>query len=268
MGHTRLGNLPKSRKWRDLVESLSKIDHSVSPSYPLPISVDEIASKTLEAAEAGMERAVNDVGLRFSFFLLTQIALAAREENWSERLSRIGIMLSPSDSVFELTAELNYAIDDYVSRFNSPTDISEMAQKAAAEAIAELSLANSRTLFGDGQEELKAAIKAISTKRGFADLGQKFFGKFMSRFLNFYLSRATAAKVGNEVLLDVHSVTTFNESLNLHCEQSARIVRDFCAEWYSKTEYREGITIDNASTFVPVAIRKLQSELRKQREEA
>jgi len=47
-------------------------------------------------------------------------------------------------------------------------------------------------------------------------------------------------------------------------EESARIVRDFCGEWYSKTEYEQGINLDNSSRFLAVAVRKLRSELEQQ----
>jgi len=45
-------------------------------------------------------------------------------------------------------------------------------------------------------------------------------------------------------------------------------VRDFCGEWYSKTAYREGIDLKNASRFLAVAVRKLGSELEQQGGEA
>jgi hypothetical protein len=42
-------------------------------------------------------------------------------------------------------------------------------------------------------------------------------------------------------------------------------VHDFCGEWYSKTEFREGIDLDNTSRFMAVALKKLQDELKRQR---
>src|SRR5262249_19116033 len=68
-------------------------------------------------------------------------------------------------------------------------------------------------------------------KKGFGELGQRFFGTFVARFLNFYLSRVTAATLGSRGLRDLADLTEFNRSLRMHCNQSARIVRDFCGEW-------------------------------------
>jgi hypothetical protein len=59
-------------------------------------------------------------------------------------------------------------------------------------------------------------------------------------------------------------VAEFNHALERHCDQSARIVRDFCGEWYSKTEHQTGISPSNASRFLAVAVKKLSNELEQQ----
>ena len=56
----------------------------------------------------------------------------------------------------------------------------------------------------------------------------------------------------------------FNEALAIHCEESARIVRDFCGDWYSKTEHEQGIDPTNSARFLAIAVRKLKSELEHQ----
>jgi hypothetical protein len=74
----------------------------------------------------------------------------------------------------------------------------------------------------------------------------------------------TAARLGTPRLRDLGDVGQFNQALQTHCDQSARIVRDFCGEWYSKTEYEQGIDLDNSSGFLTVAVKKLRSELEQQ----
>jgi hypothetical protein len=112
---------------------------------------------------------------------------------------------------------------------------------------------------------LQAVVRPLSTEAGFGRLGQRFFGRFLARFLNFYLSRITAAKVGNARLGSVSEVARFNDALSTHCEESALVVRDFCRDWYSKTEYTERINPGNASRFIAHAVEKLSLELAKQR---
>lgn len=95
--------------------------------------------------------------------------------------------------------------------------------------------AGSRTinLFGASSADVQNAIRSLSTKKGFGELGQRFFRRFVSRFLNFYLSRVTAATLGGPRLRNLGDIAHFNKALGTHCDQSARIVRNFCGEWYS-----------------------------------
>ena len=91
---------------------------------------EEIAAETLDAAEAGLLRSIDDPGLRFTFYLLTQIVLAAREPNWQGSLAGLGIHISDESSLYDLTSEVQIAVDDHLSRHGGSTDVSEMAQKA------------------------------------------------------------------------------------------------------------------------------------------
>jgi hypothetical protein len=60
MGHVRLGILPKSRKWNQLVNELR-----------LGADIDEIAASAANAAEASLQAASNDPAFLHAFWLLT-----------------------------------------------------------------------------------------------------------------------------------------------------------------------------------------------------
>ena len=64
MGHIRLGLLPRTLKWQQVVALLAE----AAP-------VDRIAAASADAAEAGLRRASDDPALAHSFWLLTQIPL-------------------------------------------------------------------------------------------------------------------------------------------------------------------------------------------------
>ncbi len=266
MGHQRLGDVPKTQKWANVVAKVAGGGQGMQGGSVSPETIREIAAETLDAAETGLLKSIDDPGLRYTFYLLTQIVLAAREANWQGSLAGLGIHISDESSLYDLTSELQIAVDDHLSRHGGSTDVSEMAQKAAGEAIARLAGPKANTLFGTGSDEVQDALKDLSTKAGFARLGQRFFGGFMARFLNFYLSRVTAGQVGDANFPQVGDLTQFNEALAAHCQQSARIVHDFCGEWYSKTEFQKGIDLDNTSGFMAVAMKKLKAELQRQRE--
>lgn len=265
MGHTRLGTIPKTKKWTAVVSSVAgDSNSSTTPNTTITQDIDNIAAQTLNAAQGGLNSAINDLGLRYTFFLLTQIALAARSDDWKERLRKLGLQVSDNSTLSDLTTEMQGCIDEYLFAHNHTTDISEMAQKAAGEAVVVLARPKSVSLFSDDLDQVKVAVRDLSTKKGFSTLGQKFFGLFMAQFLNFYLSRVTASYVNGQNIQQLGEITKFNETLRIHCEQSARVVYDFCGEWYSKTEYLTGINLDNTSGFIAIAVKKLQAELKQQ----
>jgi hypothetical protein len=269
MGHTRLGSIPKSQKWIGVVANFTDSRSEISPATAtLNITdVKNIAQKTIIAADVGLEKAVDDIGLRYTFFLLTQIVLAAKDNAWKSRLGEFGLQISEESTLFDLTTELHFAVDNFISKNGRSTDLSEMAQQAAGDAIISLADPIATTLFGNSGSDLQYAIKKLSSKKGFSVLGQKFFGHFLYRYLNFYLSRFSASYYGGGVFKEIGEVTNFNQNLKTHCLQSAWIVHDFSGQWFSKTSYQEGINLTNSSRFMYVALKKLRDELRQQKEE-
>jgi hypothetical protein len=263
MGHTRLGEVPKTHKWSELVDRISGSGRTGNVATA-DVSIGVIAAQTLDATQKSLKRAATDPGVRYTFYLITQVALAARASNWERALDAHGIHLLEDSTVFDFTVEMQNAIDRYVGASRSgSTDLSEIAQQSAGEAITSLAGPRTVSMFG-GSSDVRNAVRSLSTKKGFGDLGQRFFGRFVARFLNFYLSRVTAASLGSPRLRDLGDVAHFNDALRVHCDQSALIVRDFCGEWFSKTVYREGIDLNNTSKFLAIAFKKLRSELGRQ----
>ena len=264
MGHTRLGQLPKTQKWNEVVEQImgaGLAGRFVGPEF----YIDAIAAETLEASQQSLARAARDSGVAYTFYLLTQIAQASRSKYWERDLARLGIHLTSDSTVFDLTAEVQSAVDRHSrNRSAGATDLSEIAQQSAGEALASLAGSQKVGLFDVGVDEVRNVVRSLSTRKGFGELGQYFFGRFVARFLNSYLSRATAQAVGSPRISDLGDITQFNDALLTHCVQSARIVRDFCGDWYSKTAYQEGINLQNTSRFLAIAVRKLRAELKQQ----
>jgi hypothetical protein len=266
MGHTRLGRIPKTQKWTAVVSLIAS--GGAGGGILLADEVQNISHQAIDAAQEGLKKAIDDPGLRYTFYLLTQLVLAARTADWLSNLERLGIHLPEDATVFDLTSEIQNAVDEYIDSYSHATDISEIAQQSAGEAISALAGIEQIGLFSNSRDELQRTIRELSTKKGFSKLGQIFFGRFMSRFLNFHLSRITASNSDSDRLQQIGDISRFNEALHRHCEQSAQIVHDFCGQWYSKTEFKEGINLSNTSNFMAVAIRKLQDELMQQRGES
>ncbi len=87
MGHIRLGELPNSRKWRQVVDELR-----------LSANVAAIAASVADAAEASLQGAAGVPAFLHSFWLLTQVPVAARGPAFAEDLRRLGIELQPGQA--------------------------------------------------------------------------------------------------------------------------------------------------------------------------
>lgn len=75
MGHLRLGDLPRTRKWDQVVELVKREGDAAA-----------VAAAALDAAEKGFKQAAEDEGLGQATWLLTQLPLAARDPNYLDRL--------------------------------------------------------------------------------------------------------------------------------------------------------------------------------------
>ena len=186
MGHLRLGTLPKSKNWKDVVSLIPQ--PSSTPS--------QIAAATIEAAKGGVKRAASDNGVIDTFWLLTQIPLAARQENFSTALQRLGLSVPESPSAFDVLGALSQAIERSVAQRRDRSDFSDISLAAAQEALSELCVEETRSLFAASPEDVRNSFRKYSTSAQFCRLARVFFKGFTARYLKTFLSRELSNHVG------------------------------------------------------------------------
>jgi len=257
MGHVRLGVLPKTRKWRQVVEELR-----------LGAEVGRIAASAAEAAEASLHRASSDPAFLHAFWLLTQIPLAARGPAFAKDLRRLGFRVPDQPSLMDVAAAYSWAVDRYARERGGRTELGEMAQMAAVESLTALVGSTLPSLFGPTPEEVRSAIGRYASGDRFAALAREFFARLTERSLDYYLSRELSNHIGTgERFADDSARASFDEALARHCREAARIVEGIAGGWYGKTVYqREELTPDAVRRFAPVAFKKVRAELRKRRD--
>ncbi len=253
MGHIRLGELPRTRKWEQVVE-LIKRDGDVA----------SVAAAALDAAESGFKAAAEDEGLGRATWLLTQLPLAARDPNYVERLKALGVAIDGAPGLLELAGAFTDAVDSQMRRAGGRSDLGEMAQMAAAETLTKLLGERSQSLFGTSPADVQRELAALGTTKQFGTLARDFFARLTRRYLTFFLSRELSNHVGGERrFANIADHAAFNAALDLHCRQASRIVEEFAGSWFSKTNWEHGITPENVRGFAWVALKKLRAELRK-----
>ena len=166
MGHTRLGELPRTRKWREVVGLIQG-----------EAGTAQIANATISAAERGLNLAAEDSGLVETIWLLTQLPLAARSEDFTTSLRKTGLNVSDSPSLMELVGAFTDTIDDCLAKTKNGdrADLGEMAQMSAAETITQVIGSRTQSLFGTTSEDVKDAFSDLATNKQFSIFARKFF---------------------------------------------------------------------------------------------
>src|SRR3984893_5909940 len=95
----------------------------------------EVAAATLIASHKALRDAGRDPALVRSFWLLTQLPLCARTSDFPHQLETRGLNVSANPSLLEITGAFSEAVDAHARTGVMRTDLSEMGQMAAAEAL-------------------------------------------------------------------------------------------------------------------------------------
>jgi hypothetical protein len=123
MGHIRLGRLPRTRRWQEVVALIAGGAHAA-----------QIANATIRAAERILSAAFHDVGLRNSLWLFLQLPLAARTTDFREALDRLGLSVSHATGLMDILGAFADAIDERLANNCGRTDLGEMAQFATTQS--------------------------------------------------------------------------------------------------------------------------------------
>jgi hypothetical protein len=253
MGHIRLGNLPRTRKWQQVV---ALIEGGAGTA--------QIANATITAAEKGLKLAAEDKGLVETIWLLTQLPLAARSDNFAQALQSTGLEVSESPSLMEVIGAFSDAIDKKLANNGGRTDLGEMAQMAASETMAEIIGSRTQSLFGTTPDDVKNAFSKLATNKQFSIFARDFFSRLTNKCLDYFVSRAVAHHVGEgRRFRTLAQQGEFTKALGTHSREASRIVEDFSGGWFSKTNWeKKGISRQDAAGFAHVAMKKIVAELK------
>jgi hypothetical protein len=237
--------LPRTRKWQEVIDLIATRADTA-----------EIAAATLDASKRGLEQAASDPALVQSFWLLSQLPLCARKPSYISELADRGVPVTNEPTLMELVGGFSDAVDQHVYRTGGRTDVGEMAQMGAAKTIASVLGERTASLFEVTAADVRRELARLGTPRKFSSLARSFFARVAERYLTYFLSRELSNQLASTKLNK-----EFREALSLHCEQASKILEKFAADWFSKHNYRGGITPRKAAKFVEHALNKLSSEL-------
>jgi hypothetical protein len=254
MGHIRLGDLPRTRKWSQVV---GLIEGGAGTA--------QIATATINAAEKAFGIAAKDKGVVETIWLLTKLPRAARSEDFAQALRDCGLSVNDSPDLMGIVGAVADAIDARMPNCKGRSDIGEMAQMAAAETLTEVIGARTKSLFGITPDDVRQAFSQLATNKQFSIFAKDFFARFTHKCMNSFLSRALSHHVGEgQRFTTLSQQGEFTKALETHCREAARIVEEFSGGWFSKKNWETGgaISREDIAAFTGYAMAKLVSELK------
>lgn len=259
MGHERIGTLPKTRRWRELVQQIASL-------YSPGIDVPAVAKSTLQNVRTRFQHIHRDPGVLAAFRFLTALAVACRSEDPSRELQSLGVRSAGCPTPLAVAK----AVRESVAPHLASLEYGEIAQSAAIDALVIWYRKNKPTqcrLFEIEEEPFEVWRKAGSAA-GFCELARIFFGKFTERYLNYFLEREASA-----VLKGLNERDRLREELREYVDQSARhafetagIMQSYAAGWFAK-HAKDGVPEDDSMMrFLAYAFGKISEELRRESE--
>lgn len=255
MGHQRLGYLPRTRRWEQVVALLAG-----------GAEASQIANAAVRAAERMFARVHGDTGVVETLWLSLQLPLAARGDSFQAALRDRGLRVSDSPGLMEILSAFTSTVDARLSNNCGRSDLGEIAQLAAVETFAGLIAGRTQLLFDSGPDLIRQAFADLATTRQISILGRHFFARLMYRCLDFFLSRTLPEQLGPGRRFSTPAqVAAFSDALATHCGEAARIVEIFSGEWFSRHQWETdgNITRTLVADFAHGSMQKLLAELQR-----
>ena len=255
MGHVLLGPLPRTRKWKQVVGMIAG-----------GAGAPQVATATARAANRWLRDAANDHGVIESIWLLMQLPLAARTDDFTAALRACGVKVSDEPGLIEIVSAVTAAIDAKMPHNEGRTDLGEMAQMAAGECLTQVIGGRLNNLFDSTPAEVQREFALLATSMQFGILARDFFSRLTDRVLNFFLSKTLPDHIGQgKAFGTLSQQRDFSNALDIHCREAGKILERFSGEWLMKHKFESkgAITRKMAAAFTAHAMTKLTKELQK-----
>jgi hypothetical protein len=259
MGHERIGYLPKSQKWRTIVDEVANFTANGD-------TIAQIANQTTKNVISRYENIAADKGVLAAFKFLILLSKSATQKNPTDFLARRGINLPKNFNLLNLSK----AIREYINTHTESKEYSSFANHALIETVSQWSKDNKiqqQILFSNETNSFDE-WRSASDGSGFCELSRLFFSNFTDNYLRYFLEREASARIDNLFDRD-----TFNKKLDSHLNQiskhafeTSKITQSFSAGWFNKNAKDDIPSNEKIKGFVSFCFQKLNSELTRERE--
>jgi hypothetical protein len=252
MGHIRIGTLPKTRRWKDVIGLIAE-----------GVEAGRVAEAVTHAWEHAFNAVRDDVGFREAVYLLMQIGVAGKSRDPTEHLSSVGVEVAGAGSVVEVAMGLSTAMERRIEGTRQRSDFGELAQRALVGAVTEHLQRKMPTLLESTAADVSGAVRKCGRDKAFGELSREFFARMANECLSYFLTKTLPAQVGEgRRFATTEQLGGFEKAMRAHCSEAAEIVESYSSGWFSKELHQEGkITRDSAERFGWFGLEKVRGEL-------
>lgn len=256
MGHERIGALPKSQQWREVVGGLATL-------YERPHRIDSVATDTLGLVQNRFRALQNDSAVNSSFAFLIQLARSAKGGGLPNFVG------SAKEQAAVKPIVIAQALREHVGEEIENAEYGVLAQDAAIDAIGKwFSLkddAGQGSLFGEDQLENDPWLR-LGRSEGFCEIARLYFASLSERYLNYFLEREVANALGTiEARQSVKDDLKHHvDQISKHAFETAQITQSFAAGWFARHAMNEMPSESEIKGFVAHAMGKMRGELNRE----
>ena len=254
MGHQRLGRLPIHRNWVAVIRTLGS-DEGVTKA---------VAAAAAKAAEEAFELSADDSGVWYPFWVITQLAATARDQDsFYDLLNQFSISKDECNTTLDLVSALVRHVEEEAQRGSNRNAFSELATDAFQTTVSKLAHRHEESLFETTSENAREALAEIATSTTFADLAQQYLGGYFGKTLAYFVSYEISNHIGRDRRFkSIDDAELFNRELYTYAKDVSLLVKDFGKGWYSKSLWQKGgISQKDARGFLRIAMRKFRQQL-------
>lgn len=259
MGHERVGFLPKTKKWTNLVSYMSS-------EYSSDKTIALVSTQTLKNVRKQYENLSRDDVIKKIFSFLVIFSRACRFENPSEELLLRDIQFPENPTLLSIIKILKEQIPSKTLF----TEYGQIALAAAADAIGQWYKQNtsSQLILFKQSNEFYENWRKLGTGSGFCELARLFFGRLTERYLSYFLDRAASATFSNIYQRErfQQDLKTHIDDISKHAFETAMITQSFAAGWFNAHTQEKFPDDREIVGFLSVAFGKLRDELRREDE--
>jgi hypothetical protein len=253
MGHLRLDRLPRTHRWKKVIEALANGD-----------PVEKVAETTYWAADTGLAKVPQDVGFTQTLTVIFGFVNAIQSKNPDAALRKAGFEVPDGASVFDYINSFKEKASAAAVRERARSDIAEIAQDSFAKVLVKTAGAASPSLFGDDSAQTRTALHENLKASAIGGTMHEFFASFTSQYLNYYLGRETPYHVGpGRTFANLQEHSQFARDFDLSIRQTVRIADEFTSGWLGKAQWEGRLSPDDVSKYAHVAFKKIRSEFKR-----